>query len=98
MLCYSIGGVMTYVTHGHNHHVKFSGTDFLVSEARKFGAKLALYGHTHRVDCRQEPDGLWILNPGSAGKGKLSAGVIKTDGEKITTCYFVTEEDLEDLK
>jgi len=55
-----------------------------------------LYGHTHRMDCRQEPDGLWILNPGSAGRGTLSAGVVKTDGEKVTACYLLTEKDLEE--
>ena len=97
MLCYSLGGVMTYMTHGHNHGVKYSGTDQLLSDARKYGAKLVMYGHTHRIDCRQEPDGIWVLNPGSAGKGAVSAGLVKTDGEKITTCYLLTEKDLEDF-
>ncbi len=88
---------MTYMTHGHNHGVKYSGTDHLLSDARKYGAKLVMYGHTHRIDCRQEPDGIWLLNPGSAGKGTVSAGLVKTDGEKITTCYLLTEKDLEDF-
>ena len=96
MLCYSLGGVMTYMTHGHNHHVKMAGTDYLLADARKLGAKLVLYGHTHRIDCRQEPDGVWVLNPGSAGKGTYSAGVVKTDGQNVTACYILTEKDLED--
>ena len=96
MLCYSLGGVMTYMTHGHNHHVKLAGTDYLLRDARNLGAKLVLYGHTHRIDCRQEPDGVWVLNPGSAGKGTLSAGLVKTDGQKVTSCYLLTEKDLED--
>lgn len=98
MLCYSVGGVMTYMTHGHNHHVKFSGLDYLLNDARKLGAKLAMYGHTHKMYCRQEPDGLWALNPGSAGRGTYSAGLVKTDGQNVTACYLLTEKDLEDWK
>ena len=85
-----------YMAHGHNHHVKAIGTSQLLSDARRFGAKLALYGHTHKVDCRQEPDGLWVFNPGSAGKGTHTAGVVKTDGQNVTACYFLSEKDLEE--
>ena len=60
--------------------------------------EIALYGHTHRMDCHQEEDGLWVFNPGSAGYNGGSAGILKTDGEKITACYFVTQEDLEEIK
>ena len=96
MLCYSLGGVMTYMTHGHNHHVKLAGTSYLLADARKFGAKLVLYGHTHRADCHQEPDGVWVLNPGSAGRGSCTAGVVKTDGQNVTACYLLNEKDLEE--
>ena len=97
MLCYPIGGVMAYMTHGHREHVKM-GIGGLLAEARKYDAKIALYGHTHRMDCHQEADGLWVFNPGSAGYSGGSAGILKTDGEKITACYFVTPEDLEEIK
>lgn len=97
MLCYSIGGVMLYMTHGHNEHVKF-GLGGLLAAARKHNAQAALYGHTHRIDCRQEEDGLWVLNPGSAGYNGGSAGILKTDGEKITACYIITQADLEEMK
>jgi len=97
MLCYPIGGVMTYMTHGHREYVKL-GIGGLVAAARKYDAKIALYGHTHRMDCHQEDDGLWVLNPGSAGYNGGSAGILKTDGENITACYFVTSEDLEEIK
>ena len=92
MLCYPVGGVMLYMTHGHREHVK-QGTGGLTAEARRYGAQMALYGHTHRMDCRQEADGLWVLNPGPASH---SAGVIKTDGQALTACYILTETDLED--
>ncbi len=89
-LCYDLGGVKAYMTHGHRERVK-SGTDGLLAEARSNDAKIALYGHTHIPDCRQEPDGLWVLNPGSAGH---SAGVVVTDGQRITACYLITWEDI----
>lgn len=95
MLCYCLGGVMTYMTHGHLHHVKM-GIGGLLADARKLGAQAVLYGHTHIPDCHQEPDGLWVMNPGSAGYGRSSAGVLKTDGQNITACYLLTEEDLEE--
>lgn len=92
MLCYTLGGVMMYMTHGHIHHVK-AGIGGLTAEARRYGAQAVLYGHTHIPDCHQEPDGLWVLNPGSAGS---SAGVLETDGQRITACYLLTEKDLEE--
>ena len=96
MLCYTLGGVMTYMTHGHLHHVKM-GIGGLVADARKYGAKIALYGHTHIPDCHREPDGLWVLNPGSAGYGRSTAGILETDGENITACYILTEDQLEEM-
>ena len=97
MLCYPIGGVMAYMTHGHREHVKM-GIGGLLAEARKYDAKIALYGHTHRMDCHEEDDGILVLNPGSAGCDRRSAGIIKTDGQQVTACYFITQEDLEEMQ
>ena len=85
-------GVKLYMTHGHRERVK-QGTGGLTAEARRYGAQMALYGHTHRMDCRREADGLWVLNPGPATH---SAGLIKTDGQALIACYILTETDLED--
>lgn len=95
MLCYPLGGPMVYMTHGHLHHVKM-GIGALLADARRYGAKAVLYGHTHTPDCHREEDGLWVLNPGSAGYRGGSAGVIETDGSEITACYLLTEKDLEE--
>lgn len=95
LLCYPVGGVRLLMTHGHNHHVK-SGIGALLADARRYEAKAALYGHTHQVDCHQEEDGLWVLNPGSCGYGGGNAGLIETDGEKITACRILTRADLEE--
>lgn len=97
MLCYKVGGVMMYMTHGHSLHVEL-GIGGLLSEARRYGAQIAMYGHTHKADCHREPDGLWVLNPGSAGYMGNSGAVIETDGQNITECYLLTEEDLEEMK
>ncbi len=93
MLCLQLGGVMTYMTHGHNHRVK-SGIGGLLADARRSGAQAVFYGHTHVPDCHREDDGLWVLNPGSAAH---SAGVAEIDGGEITACYLLTEKDLEEM-
>ena len=97
VLCYNVCGVRLFMTHGHTHHVK-SGTGALIADARRENAQAVLYGHTHKPDCRQLEDGLWVLNPGSSGYSGGTAGIIKTDGEKITSCYFITQADLEEMK
>lgn len=96
LLCYPVGGVMLLMTHGHNYRVK-SGIGALTADARKMGAKAALYGHTHAADCHQESDGLWVLNPGTCGHYGGSAGLLETDGEKITACRIIRQADLEEM-
>ena len=94
--CYPVGGVRLFMTHGHRHGVKM-GIGALLADARKMGAQAVLYGHTHQKYCNQEPDGLWILNPGSCGSMGGSAGVIKIEDGKIKACYFITQADLEEM-
>lgn len=96
LLCYPIGGVKLYMTHGHKQCVK-SGTHLLLLEARKSGAQAVLYGHTHQAQCYQEEDGLWVLNPGSCGSWGGSAGIIEVVQERISSCRIVRQEDLETL-
>ena len=97
VLCYTVCGVRLFMTHGHNHRVKM-GIGALLCDARKESAQAVLYGHTHRPDCHREPDGLWVLNPGSCGHSGGSAAIIETDGKEITDCYLVKQEDLEEMK
>lgn len=97
MLCYTLGGVMVYMTHGHRQWVK-QGIGGLLAEACRYNAQVALYGHTHIPDCHREDDGLWVLNPGSAGYGGGTAGVLETDGQSVTACYLITQQDLEEMK
>ena len=97
ILCYKIGGVKLYMTHGHRHSVK-SGIECLVAAARESGAQAVLFGHTHQKLCQCEQDGLWILNPGSCGSWGGSAGVIEITNEKISACYLVEQTDLDAIQ
>lgn len=96
VLCEKVCGVYLFLTHGHTHRVK-SGIGALLSDARKCRVQAALYGHTHVADCHLEEDGLWVLNPGSCGYGGGSAGLIETDGNKISACYLVRQANLEEM-
>lgn len=92
--CLRLGGVMVYLTHGHRHYVK-QDTGLLLEDARAAGADIALYGHTHVPNCYQEPDGLWVLNPGTCGTYGGSAGLIQIENSVITNCKILREYDLE---
>ena len=96
VLCYPVGGVNLYMTHGHLHHVKL-GIGALLAEARRNNAQAVLYGHTHRADCHLEPDGLWVLNPGSCGGYGGTAGIIETEDGNITSCRLIGQADLEEM-
>ena len=57
-------GHSLFAAHGHNFGVKFS-LSAMKAEARKNGADIMLYGHTHEPVSFYE-DGLHIMNPGAA--------------------------------
>lgn len=86
-------GVSLYMTHGHRHDVK-RRMDRLLQDARASKVRAVLYGHTHIPNCYQEPDGLWVLNPGSCGGYSGSAGLIEVEQNKITACRLLREADL----
>lgn len=96
ILIQRIFGVNLYMTHGHKHDVK-RRMDRLLKDARDSKVQAVLYGHTHVANCYQEPDGLWVFNPGSCGSWGGSVGLIEVDNEKITSCRIVRQEDLEEM-
>ena len=95
LMCYPIGGVMTFMTHGHKHGVK-TGTWQLLADARQKGAQLVLYGHTHRAECYREEDGLWVMNPGSCGSYSGSVGLVELEDGKISACRILSQTDILD--
>ena len=94
-ICCRFCNVNMFITHGHNHFVK-NGIGALLSDARKYNADIALFGHTHKSYCSCESDGMWVLNPGHCGTWGGSAGVIEVINGKITACYIVQQADLGD--
>ena len=90
-LCYDVCGVRLFMTHGHKQSVK-TNTAMLVAEARAMGAQAALYGHTHIAEVRKEADGMWVMNPGTAGYGGGSAGLMEVEKGEILSCRIITPE------
>jgi putative phosphoesterase len=69
----NLDGIKIYMTHGHIYGVK-SGYDTLIEAAKKEGADILLFGHTH-VPFYEMKGALHILNPGSLFNG--SYGLIE---------------------
>ena len=67
-LLVELGPVKAFLTHGHLYSVSAYQADWLVYAAQEQGARLALFGHTHRP-FYEELGGVTLLNPGTAGKG-----------------------------
>lgn len=55
-------GRRIFACHGHRYGVK-SGTDRLVAAAKERLCDIALYGHTHEAEVREE-NGVLLINPG----------------------------------
>lgn len=60
-----LDGVRIFAAHGHNHGVKLSLDGFCNSVCCS-GARLGLFGHTHRPLLR-DMAGVTLMNPGSIG-------------------------------
>lgn len=60
---FTLEGYRIWMTHGHRYFVH-SGILYLEREARKKGADIVMYGHTHKPMIQQE-EKLLVLNPGS---------------------------------
>ena len=93
VLCYPIDGVMLFMTHGHRHGVK-SDTAAVIAQGRSQNAQAVLFGHTHQPVCRQEEDGLWVVNPGSC-RDSQTAVVIETQTGKISACSLLKQTDID---
>ncbi|MGI6268940.1 MAG: metallophosphoesterase family protein [Candidatus Howiella sp.] len=69
-----LAGRRIFYTHGHAYYVKHGLGEFKAA-ARRAGADIALYGHTHEAFCTYE-DGLYIMNPGAVSGGETCYGLI----------------------
>ena len=82
-------GKLFYLTHGHHKNPQ----DLPVLPE----GSIFLYGHTHVAEVDREENGMWVMNPGTAGYGGGSAGLIETDGKTILSCRIITGENLEEF-
>ena len=89
--------VCVYLTHGHRHGVKSSPAG-LVVEARKAGADVALFGHTHQPVCWQTEDGMWVMNPGSCGSYGGTVGLLELEKGTVKQCRVLSLEDMEEFE
>lgn len=92
----ALGGVQFYITHGHLHQVKQTLLRLELA-ARESGARVALFGHTHR-SFAEEKDGLLLLNPGACGSGAGSYGVICIENGNILYRVSGFRPDAEDRR
>ncbi|MDD6396283.1 MAG: metallophosphoesterase [Firmicutes bacterium] len=80
-------GVKIFMAHGHTYGVKY-GLDAIMTAARKEGAQICLYGHTHE-SYNKYHDGLYVMNPGSLayprGMSRASYGLIEICPQGIVT-------------
>jgi len=76
--------------HGHHYRVK-RGLRDLASYAKRKGADIALYGHTH-VAQEDEISGVQMFNPGSAalpqGVQKASFAMLDLEGKKVAIRFI----------
>lgn len=80
-LTLEIEGVKIFATHGHLYSAKYT-LEKLAARAKELGCKIALYGHTHRADEREE-DGVTLINPGTLSRySEKSYGYLVISGGK----------------
>lgn len=61
-----LDGVRIFLTHGHCYQAKL-GPGALLRAGRERGVAAVVYGHTHEPAAQMQADGLWLINPGTAG-------------------------------
>lgn len=97
------GDIKIFMTHGHLFDLnpyyqkdkwesKISG---LVSRAKKTGAKIALFGHTHRPHL-EDRDGVLLMNPGDiySGAERAHIGILKVSGKDISAKIYRFDKGL----
>ncbi len=77
-----VAGKRIFFCHGHTKGVK-QGIGGLIAAGHRFGADIALYGHTHQPHL--ELDGkMWVMNPGAMTRYvKQTYGVITVQNGEI---------------
>ncbi len=75
-----LGGVKFLLMHGHRFGVK-GGCGAALAEAKRRGAEVLLFGHTH-IPFMEERDGILMMNPGSLRNPQREYGIIEIENGK----------------
>lgn len=75
----SINNVKFLITHGHIYKAKYTYS-LLVQEAKRIGAQVVCFGHTHNTFMGFE-DGILLLNPGAFKNNRYIEIIVKDNGE-----------------
>ena len=80
----AVGPVRIFAAHGHQYNVKYEpDLETLAEAARRAGASVALFGHTHLSRTERQGD-LLLLNPGAIGRSAhASYGLLTLDGDEL---------------
>ena len=79
----AVGGVRIFATHGHRYGVKTDHRlEVLKAAAKRSGAQVALFGHTHSPLLEEEDD-LIVINPGPAGRYRCGYAVLEIDRGRV---------------
>lgn len=82
-----LGGVHVHMEHGYWPPVREDST---LEKAKRIGAQVMIYGHTHKPEIRQK-DGIWIINPGSLTRPRQADGrytyIVMTIGSEGTPSF-----------
>ena len=91
---FAVEGHSLFLCHGHRFGVK-GGTGALLAAARRAGADIALFGHTHIPHEEYDPEsGIYLFNPGSIGEpraGRPSYGILSLAGKNVLFSLGETE-------
>ena len=68
-----VNGVKIFVTHGHNYDVKGGDFGAIASAAKKNGASVALFGHSHKF-AQADVNGVMCINIGALGTSRTENG------------------------
>ena len=84
-------GISILAVHGHLYDVKRSLLR-LYFAAKEKAVRVVLFGHTHYPYCEEE-DGIWLMNPGSCGRGLVTSYGLIDITSGIVKCYLRSTDE-----
>ena len=98
---FTLEGINFFVAHGHFEYVN-TGRDYLANAAKEMGARVAFYGHTHKLNA-ENVNGVLCINSGSTNYPRGSyegtpsyavLDILSKDNLRLT--YYTTKHEVLD--